>query len=170
MFPGPSCPENGRIELASYAVYDPHQGTMSEDADSIRERMQNVRRSVGDDVEGIVHTAKALSDWRYYVKNHPWACLGAAFAAGFMLMPKRKLPKGDDARQLIELLRANKISLGAMGATPFGPGTGGLAKTLLAVAAPAVTRAVMTYVGERFAAGGQPPQAPPPEAPVREDL
>jgi hypothetical protein len=143
---------------------------MSDDADSIRERMQNVRRSVGDDVEGIVHTAKTLSDWRYYVKNHPWACLGAAFAAGFLLMPKRKLPKEDDARQLIELLKSNKISLGAMGATPFGPGTGGLAKTLIAMAAPAMMRAVMTYAGQHFSAGGQPSEATPPEAPVREEL
>lgn len=143
---------------------------MSDDADSIRERMQNVRRNVGDDVEGIVHTAKTLTDWRYYVKNHPWACLGAAFTAGFLLMPKRKLPKEDDARKLIELLKSNKISLGALGATPSGPGNGGLAKALIAMAAPAMMRAVMTYAGERFAAGGAPSEVPPPEAPVGEEL
>jgi len=141
---------------------------MSDDADSIRERMQNVRRSVGDDVEGIVHTAKTLADWRYYVKNHPWACLGAAFAAGFMLMPKRKLPKADDAKQLIELLKSHNISLGAMGAAPLG--SSGIAKTLLAVAAPAVMRAVMTYAGQRFSAGSPQPAATPPEAPVPEEL
>lgn len=154
--------------MSPFLQPQPPNNLMSDDADSIRQRMQNVRRSVGDDVEGIVHTAKTLADWRYYVKNHPWACLGAAFAAGFLLMPKRKLPKEDDARKLIELLKSNKISLGAMGATPFGPGTGGLAKTLIAMAAPAMMRAVMTYAGERFAAGGQPPEAASPEAPVGE--
>lgn len=146
---------------------------MSDDADSIRERMQNVRRSVGDDVEGIVHTAKTLSDWRYYVKNHPWACLGVAFAAGFMLMPKRKmkLPQGEEAKQLIELLKSQNASLanlGSLGAAPLGGGAGGLAKTVLAAAAPLVMRTVMNYAQQRFAAGAQPPTPTPPETATSE--
>jgi hypothetical protein len=141
---------------------------MSDDAESIRQRMQNVRRSVGDDVEGIVHTAKTLSDWRYYVKNHPWACLGAAFAAGYFLMPKRKLklPEGVDSKQLIELLKSHNISLaklGSLGAAPLSGGASGLAKTALAAAAPLVMRAVMDYAQQRFVAGGPAPTAPSPD-------
>jgi hypothetical protein len=75
---------------------------MSDSAEDIVKRMQHVRRDVGEDVKGIVETAKTLTDWRYHVKHHPWACLGAALALGFAVAPrKRKIPS-DDAKELIQ--------------------------------------------------------------------
>jgi hypothetical protein len=37
---------------------------MSDSADDIIQRMHAVRREVGNDVKGIVDTAKTLRDWR----------------------------------------------------------------------------------------------------------
>src|SRR5688572_27832508 len=77
---------------------------MSDSADDIVKRMQLVRRHVGEDVKGIVETAKTLSDWRYHVKHHPWILLGGAVAMGFLVAPKRRKIAGDEAKELVALL------------------------------------------------------------------
>jgi hypothetical protein len=78
---------------------------MSDSAEDIVKRMQNLRREVSDDVKGIVQSARTLTDWRYHVRHHPWLCAGLALGAGFLLVPrKRAIPKAD-ARQLAELLK-----------------------------------------------------------------
>jgi hypothetical protein len=122
--------------------------------------MQHVRRSVGDDVLGIVSTAKTLSDWRYYVQHHPWACLGAALVAGFLVVPKRKPPLGSDAKELLALLKKNNLHLGEAGLEP----NKGMAKTLLAASVPVLMRSAMSLAGQHFLAGrpAAPERAPQP--------
>jgi hypothetical protein len=129
---------------------------MSDSAEEIVQRMQHVRREVGDDVKGIVETAKTLTDWRYHVKHHPWMCLGAAVAMGFFLAPrKRKIPSAD-AKELVALLKKYNVGVAA----PSAAGNS-LTRTLLGMAAPLVMRSVMSAAGQRF--GGQFGPPPPNE-------
>lgn len=108
---------------------------MSDSAEEIVKRMQHVRREVSDDVKGIVQTAKTLSDWRYHVKHHPWLCMGVALALGFLLVPKRKRIPTEEAKELIALLKKYNV-----GVTAPPTSTGGLLRTLVGVAAPALAR------------------------------
>jgi hypothetical protein len=113
--------------------------------------MQDVRRDVGEDVRGIVETAKTLSDWRYYVKNHPWACVGAALAAGFVLAPRGRHKAPPDMQELAALLKKYNVPV-----APPRAGNQGLARTLVGLAAPIVMRTVMTAAQQRFGANGSP--------------
>jgi hypothetical protein len=120
---------------------------MSDSAEEIVKRMQHVRRDVGDDVKGIVETARTLSDWRYHVKHHPWLCVGLALALGFLVVPKRKRIPSAEAKELISLLKKYNV-----GVTTPPASAGGLLRTVISLAAPAVARTAMTIAQNRFAA------------------
>jgi hypothetical protein len=38
----------------------------------------------------MVASAGSVTDWRSYVRLYPWAVCGAAFAAGYLIVPKRR--------------------------------------------------------------------------------
>lgn len=60
------------------------------DADMIVREMQQVRSDLQDDVQHLVAQARTLTDWRHYVRTYPWACVGAAAAIGYLVIPARK--------------------------------------------------------------------------------
>lgn len=64
---------------------------MSETIDvaDIQRQMSEIRGEMRHDMQTLVTNARTLSDWRYYVRNYPWACLGAAAFAGYLLVPPR---------------------------------------------------------------------------------
>ena len=57
--------------------------------DKVRERMQQLRCEIDEDVEDVSASARTMLDWKHYVKTHPWVCLGAVAALGFLIVPKR---------------------------------------------------------------------------------
>ena len=124
---------------------------MSDSADEIVKRMQDVRREVGVDVQGIRESAKTLSDWRYHVKNHPWMCVGAAAALGFFVVPKRKAVPTEDAKELVDLLKKHNLNAGPMPAASKG-----LAATIIGMAAPFVMRAATQAAQQYFKDGSGP--------------
>jgi hypothetical protein len=69
---------------------------------AILQRMEEVRCDVDEDVQEIVEGARDMGKWRHYVRSYPWLCLGAALAAGYLLVPRRAIglqptsPKPDD--------------------------------------------------------------------------
>ena len=124
---------------------------MASDADDICRRMEAVRRTAGEEVESIVQSAKTLSDWRYYVKNHPFLLAGAAAGLGFFLIPRRKAPPtpgAADAKELIELLKKHHVS----GVTVEGPPSG-LLKTVAGLATPFLIRTAMNFAQTRLESG-----------------
>ena len=124
---------------------------MASDADDISRRMEAVRRTAGEEVESIVQSAKTLSDWRYYVKNHPFLLAGAAAGLGFLLIPRRKAPPtpgASDAQELIELLKKHHVN----GVTVEGPPSG-LLKTVAGIATPFLVRTAMNFVQSRMESG-----------------
>lgn len=64
---------------------------MSETTDvaDIQRQMSEIRGEMRHDMQTLVTNARTLSDWRYYVRNYPWACLGAAAFVGYLLVPPR---------------------------------------------------------------------------------
>lgn len=61
----------------------------STDIAEIQRQMSEIRGEMRHDMNTLVTNARTLSDWRYYVRNYPWACLGAAAFAGYLLVPPR---------------------------------------------------------------------------------
>lgn len=78
-------------------------------AEAIQAQMRNMRCEVGDDVQGIVENARTLTDWHYYVRTYPWACLGAAAAVGYLVIPTRIHYVRPDPATLAELARQQKV-------------------------------------------------------------
>lgn len=120
---------------------------MDSHADDICRRMDAIRQTAGEEVETIVQSARELSDWRYYVKNHPWLCAGAAAGLGFMLVPRRRGAGGqmDDAKELIEMLKKHHVQ----GVTVEGPPRG-LLKTAIGLATPFLMRSAMNILQTRM--------------------
>jgi hypothetical protein len=67
--------------------------TASNDVDEIRRQMAQIRRDLHEDVQGVVATAGAVTDWRRYVTGYSWVALGAAFAVGYFVVPRRRGPE-----------------------------------------------------------------------------
>ena len=124
---------------------------MSDSAEEIVQRMQEVRRGVGDDVKGIVETARTLSDWRYHVKHHPWVLVGGAVALGFLISPRKRKVPTHDVKELAALLKQYNVSV-AVPATA----SKSLFQTAMGMAMPFVMRSVMTAAQNRFGANGGP--------------
>jgi hypothetical protein len=102
-------------------------------------------------VQDIRESAKTLSDWRYYVKNHPWMCVGAVAAVGFMLVPRRKAIPTEDAKELVELLKKHNLN-----AAPMPAASKGLAATVIGLAAPLAMRAASQAAQQYFTDGSGP--------------
>lgn len=122
---------------------------MSDEAERIRQQMQHVRKEVGADVQGIVHGARQLSDWHYYVRKYPWACIGSAFALGFLVTPARRKLLSGDAGKILEQLRESGLLNATTAAAPLAGG--GIAGKVLAVAGPILLRSASAMVARHFA-------------------
>ena len=70
---------------------------------AILQRMNEVRCDLDEDVQEIVEGARVMGKWRYYVRTYPWVCLGAALAAGYLIVPRRQFGMRPDAQTLAEL-------------------------------------------------------------------
>lgn len=127
---------------------------MSSSAEPIRSRMESLRGQLVQDVDDVVESAKSMIDWRVYVRKYPWACLGAAAAVGYLLVPKRVEVIRPDADTLLEL--AQRKQLVAL-ANPSGSPPRGMAGTLFQLVAKAAVRTALSHLGQQRGADGAHP-------------
>jgi len=59
------------------------------DAKQIRQQMRAVRRELQDDVKDVVLQTRRLTEWRHFVRSHPWLLLAAGVSLGYLLVPVR---------------------------------------------------------------------------------
>ena len=114
------------------------------ESNAIRQRMEEVRCDLDEDVQEIVEGARDMREWRTYVKSYPWVCLGAAVAVGYLLVPRRPLGIRLDAPTLAELAKQSRSLAEAR--TPPKGGVGG---TLLKFVGSQLVRGVASYVGQQ---------------------
>jgi hypothetical protein len=127
---------------------DPMQSP-DEEAHEVVERMAALRRELVHDVEHVAESAKAMTDWTFYVRRFPWAAVGVAAAAGFLLVPRKKTSVTPTAEQLAALVQNKQFVAAAT--DQLKPPTSllkGLAATLAAMAG----RAALAYVTEQIRA------------------
>ena len=116
----------------------------SHDTKAIRQRMEEMRCDLDEDVQGIVEGARDMRDWRSYVKTYPWVCVGAAMAVGYLLVPRRPASMQPDVEALAELVKQNCLA-----ATPFVTPAGKARGLLLRCAGNLVMQGVSAYVGQQ---------------------
>ncbi|TVQ01764.1 MAG: hypothetical protein EA381_04590 [Planctomycetaceae bacterium] len=63
----------------------------SPDTDAILRRMEEVRCDLDEGAHEIAESARDMGQWRHYVRNYPWVCVGVAWAVGYVIVPRRRL-------------------------------------------------------------------------------
>jgi len=117
----------------------------SREIQEIRQRMAEVRYVIEDDVQNITDDARVMTDWRQYVKSYPWACLGAAAALGYLVVPRRFILKGvqPNSETLAEFAKQYQAVAGRK-----APAQDSVRSTLLKFVGKQVAWAVLSYVGQ----------------------
>ena len=110
--------------------------------------MAGVRSSLSSDVEQVTSNAKELTDWKYYVKQHPLVVAGAAAALGYLLVPNRTEVVQPSARELRKLAKNDKVYISNK------PQKASRDRSLLdkglSIAAVFATRAITAYASQQF--------------------
>jgi hypothetical protein len=141
-----------------------------EDVGAIRERMAALRAVIDGDVKNVKQGAKAMTDWRYYVKRYPWATIAVAGAVGYFLVPKRTTIVSPTPEQLAELAKREKL---VVENKTKAAASGGIGGALLGLLATGATRAAMAYVGQQLGgarSGTHPPRPQPTNSAARGDI
>ena len=116
-------------------------------AEEIREQMAQVRRELNINYGGVVENARDMADWRYYVRNYPWATLGAAVAIGYLVVPNRVQMIAPDASELLKLARKQKLVVEPKPQAEPKSTVGGQVFNMLASM---LTRGLITYAGQKL--------------------
>ena len=117
----------------------------STDIDDLRQQMQRIRCDLNSDVENLVEHAREMTDWRYYVREYPWACVATAAAVGFVVVPRRVPVMSPDARTLQKLARKHQLVV-----TESRPDEkGGLTGALFGMVSSLVMRGLLAYAGQQ---------------------
>ena len=74
--------------------------------DEIRDRMAMIRHRIDEQSDEVLAQVNELSDWRSYVRRHPWVSVGAAAVLGYVLVPSRAKPGVEDSTQKTKKRRA----------------------------------------------------------------
>jgi len=124
-----------------------------EEAREVVERMASLRREITSDVEQVTEqvtqSARAMTDWTFYVRRFPWAAVGAAAAAGFLLVPRKKTTVTPTPEQLAALASSKEfVAAATQQLKPPESLLKGLAATLAAMAA----KAAVSYATEQLRA------------------
>ena len=123
--------------------------TASNDIDSIRQQMAQIRHELHQDVRGVVEHAEAATDWRRYYRMYPWPSLAAAFAIGYLIVPKRrrKIPRDLATRADIAQVRED-VQEAKEPAKKAA--TKGVLGALFGMLVPVVVRAAQGYAVQYF--------------------
>jgi hypothetical protein len=83
----------------------------SNEVDEIRRQMALIRHNLHTDVQEVVAGAGEVANWRRYVRSYPWVAVGLAFAAGYLIVPRRRrkvpadLARKADVHEILQEVR-----------------------------------------------------------------
>jgi len=132
--------------------------TTSPDANDVQRQMHEIRAELREDVHEIVASANKMADISMYVSAYPWLCVGAALAAGYLIVPQRAVIMRPDAEAMIELAKKHKLFVNTTDSATGGKvprKRGGLFGELLGLAAATLLQGGLkiatTQIAEAFA-------------------
>ncbi len=114
------------------------------DLSELQRQMAQIRHEMHEEVRGAVRGAQSLTDWRRIVANHPWAALGIAAAAGFLVVPSRRARRMDQSLPTTALAQATQSPAPYRGVPSPVAGLGVL-RTALGLLTPVIARAAQNY-------------------------
>lgn len=120
--------------------------THSPDPEELQRQMRAIRSELGVEVHDLVQNARDLTDWHVYVNRYPWACLAAAAAVGYLIVPHARKTIVPDADSLLELAKHHQLKVEAPGAKK----SGGLLSKAAGMAATFALRAAMTALTRKL--------------------
>jgi hypothetical protein len=132
------------------------------DADEVQRQMREIRAELRDDVHEIVESATKMADLSTYVGAYPWLCVGAALAAGYLIVPQRAVIMRPDADAMIELAKKHKLFVNTTDGATGGKvprKRGGLLGELLGLAAATLLQGGLKVVTTQLAQSFAPPQS-----------
>ena len=118
------------------------------ESEQICHRMAAIRRDMHDEVDGIVENAKELVDWKYYVRQWPWAAVASAAAVGYLMVPRKIEVMRPDAATLAKLAKDNRVVVESQPQTAAKSSS--LVSTILSLAANTALRAGVAYAGQQL--------------------
>ncbi|REK18799.1 MAG: hypothetical protein DWQ37_03050 [Planctomycetota bacterium] len=93
-----------------------------------------------------MHETRRLANWRTYLHDYPWACVGAAVAVGYLAVPNRPqivTPNPDD---LAKLAKRNQL---VVKQSPKGTTTQNFARTSATFLGNMLLRAAVAFIGQQ---------------------
>ena len=120
--------------------------------------MAVLRRELDGGVEHVAESARAMTDWTFYVRRFPWVAVGLAAAVGFLLVPRKKTSVAPTAEQLAELAKNKQFWADAASEIKPPPS---MLKGFAATIATIAVRAAIAYVGEMLRAKAAGPASDP---------
>lgn len=118
-------------------------------ANEIRRAMHEIRCELDDDVSQIKQSASALTDWQYYIRHYPWACVGAAAAFGFMIVPRKLKVANPYTDELLKLARKKSLVINKV--DDDDADRGGMVKTAFTFLSGLAMRAAVAQVAQHVA-------------------
>jgi hypothetical protein len=109
----------------------------SPETQAILRRMAEVRCDLDEGAREIAESARDLLEWRRYVKDYPWICVGAACAIGYAIVPRRRLGLRKVNRTLADHSRLLTKS--------HSPSTSGFRSAVLMFAGNLLWRSALSY-------------------------
>lgn len=155
--------------------------TATNEIDEIRRRMAQIRHELHQDMQEVVAGAEAVTDWKRYIRMYPWAALGAAFALGYVIVPKRRRSVPRDIARQSDLAEVSHLLKQAQDAEPEKKKGRSLIGAGLAMVLPMAWRVAQNYAmgyleqwiaqqqQQSMAGAGPHPGPPPSAAPRRPD-
>ncbi|MEN6498571.1 MAG: hypothetical protein ABFD16_30065 [Thermoguttaceae bacterium] len=114
-------------------------------ADAIQGQMAKIRSDLNADVRGIVENARVITDWKYYVRRYPWACVAGAAALGYLVVPRRLELLRPDPATLAELAKTNRLVVNPQ---PDPKPRSGTVASLFTFLANTLVRTAVGYMGQ----------------------
>ena len=121
--------------------------TATSEIDDIRRKMARVRRELHEDVRDVVEGAEAVTDWKHYIRDYPWASVGLALAIGFFAVPRRRksAKPAEVARAVVAQIQPGVQAVEAVASEPPKKKGRGLIGAGIGLIAPITLRAAQNY-------------------------
>lgn len=117
-------------------------------AQQIRRSMAYIRRELDVDVAEVEQSARTLLNWKYYIENYPWACVGVATAVGYLAVPRKLEIHSPDPKTLEKLARDRHLVIEQK---PKAEAKGGLIGTAFSFISGLVLKTAMAQLGHQVA-------------------
>jgi hypothetical protein len=127
-------------------------------AKQIRRTMACIRRELDEDVGEVEQSARTLLNWRYYTQNYPWACVAAATAIGYLVVPRKLEIHSPDPKTLEKLARRRHL---VVEQNPKAEAKGGAVGAAFSFISGLVLKTAMAQIGVQLASMMQPQKESP---------